>query len=1160
MLRDDQPQRVLALQRRFPLQCPRIHAYSEKRFYRRLGGVAIRPPYPPRAARLLIVVACLPALLAAGPADARAENTPPSCAESSPQGRVDNDTTRGVSFQCYDADGDALTYSLVAGPQHGSLSAITTNNYGGPTTYTSAVYTPAAHYVGQDSFTYRASDGSVDSNIGEFSFTVTDPSPPTCTEPPAVTMRPTAKQSFALSMGCNGSPGKWGEMLTFRITRQPAHGTLESNDDAGSGAYPEFSPDQSYSGPDSFKYVAVGSGGDSDEVTQQITLDPAYNRKPTCSGTGPPSLRVGNKVTLQLACSDWDGDPITIAVDTSGMRGDLSAPSDEPPSDGLFFPFPGAKYVTYTAPADAGNGHDQFSYTATDDRGATADQPAVQKFDIHPADYNTAPHCDGFNPYGNQVESGSTAWIGPQCTDDEKDPMTYAVVAQPSHGTVVVRTQKNSDGTAYYNFDYKPAGDYLGEDSFSYRATDDRGASSAEKAVTVKVIKPQPPSCSTPPLDKIRSGREHGLLLYCFGGIFGGGVATSYSITTQPQHGTVTFPDGDGKNWVVYHPDAGYEGSDSFSYRGSNAAGDSIIVTQELSMSATFNRKPWCGGTIGFSQKVRAGSSRDLPLYCSDADGDPLTFKTAAPAHGTLGEVQQSTDPHGFGIASVRYTPAAGYLGDDSFTITANDGIADAEPVKIVLKVVDPATNSKPLCWSGTSVKVAANASYSFGDADFPCWDPDSDPFTQHITTPPQHGTLSAPDSHGARTYTPTDPNWTGEDSFGFEADDGRSLSGEATIRIDVTERVAVTAEPLNLPSGEPVRIENYVDGGGKSLIAVPSGDVRQFPSACMPLDVDTTIASGSGSVDNAKLVLAPADGGASREFAMTRGSGDSWAAQIDCVEGGELSVKWDFTEGGSTTALSRPLGGIVLIDPQGVVYDKDRYDAAVASGKSPDDARSAAAIEGATVELQRFSGGAWAKVVSGDPGISPNVNPQITRADGVFRWDVSAGKYRVVVTRPGYESVTSAAVDIPPPVTNLRVAMTALVPSPGDGGGDSGDGGGGSTTTPDPAPTSKPADDTPAGPGPGPSSGDGPAQTVPNPPATAKPACSGLKGKKKAECESKQRLKKALAKCSKLKGKGRATCIKRAKARAKCDRLAGRKKTACVRRANAIGRQKLQQ
>lgn len=1067
--------------------------------------------------------------------------------------RVDNDTTRGVSLQCYDADRDQLTVSI-DGPSHGTLGAVTTHKYDQPEyTYYSVTYTPEHGYVGPDSFSYKASDGTDESQAAEVSFDVTDPSPPTCAEPPALTMRPDHSAGFSLYSGpqsCNGSPGNMSPFLKFRITQQPEHGTLEDTDNSGNSGYVTYKPVDGYRGTDSFKYVATNGGGDSNEVTQQITLDPDYNRTPGCSSPGPPSMRVGGKVTVQLYCYDADGDPITFTVDSAGTRGTVGPLTDDPGPGN--FGFPGWRYVTYTAPADVGDGQDSFSYTATDDRGTSSPTAGVQKFVVHPADYDTAPHCESYGPYGTSIESGTSGWISTQCSDDERDPLTYSIVTEPSHGTMAIREQGDSNGIKYYYFEYKPDAGYLGDDSFSYRATDDRDASSAPKEVKLTVVKPQPPGCFDPPLEKIRTGRERGITLYCWGGIFtGGGAPTGYAIASPPAHGTVSFPEGDKKGWVVYKPDPGYEGPDSFSYRSSNAAGDSNVVTQQISLSATFNRRPTCGGTYGNSaERVRSGSSRDLQLACWDPDGDPLTYKVTPPAHGSLGEVQQPPDDvRGFGIATVRYTPAPGFVGVDTFTVTAGDGIADSDTVKLSVNVADANANATPVCWGGTSFKVAANATYSVGALDFPCYDTDGDALTQQISTPPQHGTLSAPDSHGARTYTPSDPNWTGEDSFGFKAEDGRTTSGETTVRIEVTDPVQVTAEPVSLPSGEPVRIENYVDPGGKSLISVPSGEVRQFPGACMPLDVDTTIASGSGSVSDAKLVLAPEDGGAGEEFPMTHGSNDSWSAHIDCVKAGALSVKWNFTENGSTTALSKPLGGIVLIDPQGVVYDKDRYDAAVAAGKSPQDARAGAAIEGATVELQRFSSGEWKKVVSGDPGISPNVNPQTTKADGVFRWDVSAGKYRVAVTRPGYDPVTSAGVDIPPPVTTLNVAMTrSVVSDPGNSGNEGGGAGGGSPS----------GNDQSAGQGPSTSSPDSGPIADPPPYKTPKPACSGLKGTKKAQCESRQRLKQALAKCSKLKGKtARSLCAQRAKARAKCDPLKGRKKTACVRRANAIGTRK---
>jgi PKD repeat protein len=62
-----------------------------------------------------------------------------------------------------DADGDTLTYVIVANPAHGTLSGAAP----------SVTYTPAANYNGTDSFTFRASDGKTNSNVATVSITVT---------------------------------------------------------------------------------------------------------------------------------------------------------------------------------------------------------------------------------------------------------------------------------------------------------------------------------------------------------------------------------------------------------------------------------------------------------------------------------------------------------------------------------------------------------------------------------------------------------------------------------------------------------------------------------------------------------------------------------------------------------------------------------------------------------------------------------------------------------------------------------------------------------------------------------------------------------------------------------------------------------------------------
>src|SRR5207249_3486202 len=73
------------------------------------------------------------------------------------------DTAMPITLAASDVDGDALTYSVVVGPAHGTLSG----------TPPAVTYTPAANYNGPDSFTFKANDGTVDSNVATVSITVT---------------------------------------------------------------------------------------------------------------------------------------------------------------------------------------------------------------------------------------------------------------------------------------------------------------------------------------------------------------------------------------------------------------------------------------------------------------------------------------------------------------------------------------------------------------------------------------------------------------------------------------------------------------------------------------------------------------------------------------------------------------------------------------------------------------------------------------------------------------------------------------------------------------------------------------------------------------------------------------------------------------------------
>ncbi|MGW8728429.1 FG-GAP-like repeat-containing protein [Streptomyces sp. NPDC055808] len=94
-------------------------------------------------------------------------NRPPTATNES-YGHVGADTplvvgAPGVLGNDADADGNALTASLVAGPTHGTLTLTPDGAFS---------YQPGSAYVGTDSFTYKASDGTDDSNVATVTISV----------------------------------------------------------------------------------------------------------------------------------------------------------------------------------------------------------------------------------------------------------------------------------------------------------------------------------------------------------------------------------------------------------------------------------------------------------------------------------------------------------------------------------------------------------------------------------------------------------------------------------------------------------------------------------------------------------------------------------------------------------------------------------------------------------------------------------------------------------------------------------------------------------------------------------------------------------------------------------------------------------------------------
>src|SRR6185295_6121694 len=102
-------------------------------------------------------------------------------------------------------------YTIVAQPTHGTLSGSVPN----------VTYTPAANYNGPDSFTFKANDGTLDSNIATVTITVTAVDDAPVAADQAVTTDEDAAKAITVAASDVESA-----TLTYAIVVGPQHGAL----------------------------------------------------------------------------------------------------------------------------------------------------------------------------------------------------------------------------------------------------------------------------------------------------------------------------------------------------------------------------------------------------------------------------------------------------------------------------------------------------------------------------------------------------------------------------------------------------------------------------------------------------------------------------------------------------------------------------------------------------------------------------------------------------------------------------------------------------------------------------------------------------------------------------------------------------------------------
>jgi VCBS repeat-containing protein len=821
-----------------------------------------------------------------------AVNDGPTTSNSSVTGSEDTPITGQVVGA--DVDGDALTFGVAQGPEHGTLSFNPDGSYS---------YTPTADWAGTDSFTYTVSDGKGGTATGTVNLGVAavadTPALSASFGAPQTTMG-TSTISLTQLGGSAGYNNTYG-YYTIGANGEPTGGTiLWSNvkDHIGQTAVVS-GLDPNTTG---FFIIPNGSGlngsklQDGESVSfvkgsdgKWTAVDGDGNRLAGEGGANVvfdnPALNAGNRALLQdngntgdqnwediaqggdadfndvNVVSSWTSDnnghstiPLNIvaastdrdgseslSVNVSGLPAgsvlrDASGNVIAAGSDGSYTLTPSQLpgLTVTTPPGYTGPVNANVVATATDGASTAATSSATgTSVDVA----NDAPVANNATASGTEDNRVTGNLTG---SDADGDRLTFSLAQNgaPAHGSVTI----NPDGT----YSYTPAANYNGADSFTFRVTDGRGGvTTGTVSINLAAVNDAPTTANS-----TKSGNEDSQVSGRVTATDVDGDALTFTVPQSgaPAHGTVTMnPDGT----YTYTPAANYNGTDSFTYQVSDGKGGTTTGTVTFAIAAV-NDAPTTSGATFAGQEDGTVAGR---VTGHDVDGDALTFGLApngGPAHGTV-----TFNPDGTFV----YTPAANYNGTDSFTYTVSDGKGGTVTGTATVDVA--AVNDGPTTAGAT---VAGNEDNTITGR-VVAQDADGDALNFAVGDAPQHGAVTMnPD--GTFSYTPA-PNFNGTDSFTYTVSDGNGGTTTGTVTLSVA---AVNDAP--------------VTSGGEATIAEDGSVTGQLVASDVDGDAITFGLAQNGAPTNGTVTVNP-DGSYSYTPNPNFAGTDSFTYQVSDGNGG---------------------------------------------------------------------------------------------------------------------------------------------------------------------------------------------------------------------------------------------------------------------------------
>jgi hypothetical protein len=529
-----------------------------------------------------------------------------------------------------------------------------------------------------------------------------------------------------------------GVYSRLSVSQAPAHGAVTF-----SGVTATYVPNGGYYGADSFAYMALGPGGVSPAATVsvQVALPPA----PTAA---PGSIR-----------SAYNGSG-SMALSVSGVYTGLAI-AQGPAHGSVAFAGTTATYV----PNTGYYGADNFTYTASGPGGVSSSAAVSVQVALPPAPtVGPGSISSSYNGSGSTTLSVSGVYSG------------VAVAQGPAHGSVSL-----SGATATY----VPYAGYYGADSFTFTANGPGGVSSAA-TVSVQVALPPPPTTANTRLSLAYN--TAGSVTLPASGVFSGA-----QMVNAPADGSVILSG----ETATYTPNAGYYGTDTFTYEIVGPGGASSTATATVTVNLP---PPPTAGPASISTPYQMPGSVNLPV---------------AGVYNQIGAVQSPS--YGTVVitgATATYTPSPGFTGSDSFTYVVGGigGVSSIATVSVSVglpppPVAQPLSLTTPYQTAGSVTLSATGNGTKFS-----------------LGLPPSHGSVTITGS--IAVYTPS-AGYFGADAFSYTVTGPGGVSPSAQVTVQVGLPAAPTANAITLITPYGAAVSTALSGAGvitgAALAAGPS-------------------------------------------------------------------------------------------------------------------------------------------------------------------------------------------------------------------------------------------------------------------------------------------------------------------------------------------------